>query len=214
MPEPIERVPTASRGVARRRLGLEPHSGPWLVAAGRQDGRKGADLAIDAFLRLDPRLGARLLLAGTIGEIARERLDGPARAAVVEGRIVVRDAFLDEPTLHDALCAADVVLLPYRTPYQSSGLLLRAAIHGRFVLTDRRGYLGDTVRRHSLGVACDVLDPDALDAGLAEAIRRGPRFVAPEAAESLAMRHNRDAVAGVWMRGIDRARAARDDRGG
>ena len=198
MPEPVEPMPALTRAEARRALGLNPGL-RLTVALGRQDRRKGTDLLLDSFARVANPDQDLLLIAGTMEADARASLGVyPAAAAPIK----VIDGYLDESTLLTALLAADLVALPYRTPFMSSGLLLRAAAAQRMVFTDSRGYLGSLTRRCALGVSVPIDDPKARDEGLREALQSCQGYSAGPLARSLSEFHNRANFQAHWLAGL------------
>lgn len=195
MPEPLEEPLDVPRAAARAELGLDLGPGARLaVAPGRQDARKGVDRLLDAWDRLRRRPADRLLLLGALSPLARARLD--ARAP--DGSVLVRDGYVAERELLLGLAAADLVVLPYRTPYQSSGLLLRAAAHGAMVLTSHLGWLGATVRAHRLGIDADVADASTLVDAFARAMDAAPAYRVTPGARAFLDGHRAPLTAARW----------------
>lgn len=84
----------------REKLGIAPHQ-PLLVYVGRLDGEKKPNLVVDAFRRLPPELGAKLVLIG----------EGPLKAGITalgDERIVIPGYLRNRAELTRWLASADI----------------------------------------------------------------------------------------------------------
>jgi glycosyltransferase involved in cell wall biosynthesis len=156
--------PQIERDAARQQLGL-PLEAELLLFAGLIEPYKGLADLIAAFGGLAARRPlARLIVAGKPNEpfapYARQ-LD----ALGLRGRTVLDLRFLPEPQLAAYLCAADVVVLPYRAT-TSSGLLFAARRFGRAVVTTAVGDLGEVVVDGESGLLAPPSDPNRLGAAV------------------------------------------------
>jgi glycosyltransferase involved in cell wall biosynthesis len=160
----FEAQPRIERDSARRQLGL-PRDAELVLFAGLIEPYKGLADLIAAFGWLAARRPlARLIVAGKPNEpfapYARQ-LD----ALGLRGRTVLDLRFLPEPQLAAYLCAADVVVLPYRAT-TSSGLLFAARRFGRAVVATDVGDLGEVVVDGESGLLAPPSDPDRLGAAV------------------------------------------------
>jgi hypothetical protein len=73
---------------------------------------------------------------------------------------------LSEQEYVDYIAAADLVCMPYRGMFGTSGVLTHAAHAGKFVLGPEFGTIGELVRRYRLGIACNTEDRYSLERGL------------------------------------------------
>lgn len=153
-PEPIERVAGNTKIAARHALNLRV-PGRLVVSAGRQDLRKGVDILIDAFAQV-AEAQDKLLLIGPHATEVTMLLEQQHSQLLESGKIVSRNEFVSNEDLLNAIFAADVVGLPYRTPFMSSGILHRAIHAERMVLTSNRGLLGQLATTFGLGHVADV----------------------------------------------------------
>lgn len=197
MPDPIPPVPHVGHEAARRELGL-PTEGRWVGITGGIDRRKGGDQLVAAFAlaRLDD--GDRLLLAGRMAPPIRELVASHPRS----DRIVALDRFLSEDELHLALCAMDVVCLPYDRHIGISSILLRAAAARRPILGCDYGYIGSMIERFGLGMTSPVSDPAALAERMPVALTRFTRTPTPESPQiqKLIAFHSLDNFEAAWRR--------------
>jgi glycosyltransferase involved in cell wall biosynthesis len=80
---------------------------------------------------------------------------GEIRSAFPNFPVFLIDRFLTDREFVSFFSAADVVCMPYKEFVGSSGILIHAAAFGRPVLASDFGLVGELVKRHGLGVACD-----------------------------------------------------------
>ena len=148
------------RPQARRDLGLPPDA-ELILFGGLIEPYKGLADLIDAFGQLArSRPNARLVVAGKPNEpfqAYREQL----HALGIADRVILDLAFLPEPRLGAYLCAADVVVLPYRAT-TASGLLLGARRFGCPVVATAVGDLAEVIVDGEGGLLSSPSDPDAL----------------------------------------------------
>ena len=99
--------------------------------------------------------------------------------------------------------ATDVVLVAYRQHIGMSGVLMRAAAHGRPVLSQRDGLMGELVNRHQLGVTVDTTDPIALTGALTAMIDNDPATTFDSAkAHAFALAHDTTGFQATLYRGL------------
>jgi glycosyltransferase involved in cell wall biosynthesis len=157
---------TAERDDARAALGLAPDV-PATLMFGQLRTDKGLDDLIEA-VALVP--GLHLLIGGqdTGGLTAvRERL------AVLDGRVTIREGFLDMAETAQLFAATDTVSLPYKESSQS-GVLLLAYGFKRPVVVYPSGGMVEAVLDGETGWVCERADVDALAAALAASVAAGP----------------------------------------
>ncbi len=103
------------------------------------------------------------------------KLDDPSR-------VITRLEHIPDAEMPAYFLAADAVVLPYRGYSQgTSGVLQLAAAAGKPVIATDAGEVGETVRRHSLGIVVAPDSPEALRAGIEEFLSR-PGAIAAEVA--------------------------------
>ena len=195
LPDPVTPPsPARSSGEVRASLGVE--SGRRLLLLfGSLEERKGVLATLDALGLVPPGAARRLAIAvvGRVVDGVRDRLEAAiADARGTEAQVIVQDRFVPDGELDDLVTAADVVLAPYLGHVGSSGAVLRAAAAGTPVLATETGMVGREVRRHRLGQAVDVADPDALADALVRAVETPDAAFDPAAAASYAREHHLD----------------------
>jgi len=130
-----------------------PVPGPFVLAVGTVEPRKGIDVLLEAFSRLDGS-GARLVIAGPRGWGEVPDLDRPGVVAL--GRV-------DEATLDGLYRHAAVLAVPSRT--EGFGLpVLEAMARGCPVVASDAGALPEVVG--DAGILVPAGDPEALAAAL------------------------------------------------
>jgi D-inositol-3-phosphate glycosyltransferase len=156
----------ADRTSVRAKLGLAPDASATLMF-GQLRTDKGLDDLIEAVARV-PRL--HLLIGGQdIGGLAAVR----ERLAVLDGRVTIREGFLDMRETADLFAASDTVALPYKESSQS-GVLLLAYGFKRPVVVYPSGGMVEAVIDGETGWICERADIDALTAALAASVAAGP----------------------------------------
>ncbi|HEY1450666.1 MAG TPA: glycosyltransferase family 4 protein [Solirubrobacteraceae bacterium] len=163
----------ADRDEARAALGLAPDT-PTTLMFGQLRTDKGLDDLVAAVSRV-PRL--HLLIGGQdTGGLAAVR----GRLGELEGRVTVREGFLDMRETAALFAATDTVALPYKESSQS-GVLLLAYGFRRPVVVYPSGGMVEAVLDGETGWVCARANVDALvdalqasvQAGAAECLRRG-----------------------------------------
>jgi glycosyltransferase involved in cell wall biosynthesis len=153
-----------TRAEARRQLGL-PADAELVLFAGLIEPYKGLSDLIAAFGAVAQRRPhARLVIAGK----PNEDFAGYARLLAEHGigdRTICDLQFLPESRLAAYLCAADVVVLPYRSA-TSSAMLLAARRFGCPLVVTHVGDLPEVVRDAESGLLVPPADPPALSTAI------------------------------------------------
>ncbi|MGE3912998.1 MAG: glycosyltransferase, partial [Chloroflexota bacterium] len=171
----FESTAPLDRLAARRQLGLPPDA-ELVLFAGLIEPYKGLDDLIVAFGDLAARRPqARLVIAGKPNE-RFVRYQQLLRDHRVLDRAILDLAFLPEPRLAAYLCAADVVVLPYRET-TASGLLFAARRFGRPVVATAVGDLEEIVVDGESGLLAPASNPARLGEGI-ERLLRDPALAA------------------------------------
>jgi glycosyltransferase involved in cell wall biosynthesis len=151
------------RSEARALLGL-PAEGRIILFFGFIRKYKGLDLLLEAMA--DSRIGAagiRLLVAGEFYED-----EAPYRALLqrpeIADRVIMRTNFIPDSEVRIYLCAADLVVQPYRSATQS-GVTPLAYHFETPMLVTRVGALPDMVPDGEVGIVCEP-DPTAIAEGI------------------------------------------------
>lgn len=156
----LEDEPVLPPADARRRLRLPPDV-PLILFAGLIEPYKGLPDLVAAFIALAPGWpAARLVIAGRPNVSVQPERDRLADAGLSE-RIHLDLRFLPQFDLAAYLCAADIIVLPYRDT-TTSGLLTAARRFGRPVVATDTGDLGAVIADGVDGLLAPPRDPAAL----------------------------------------------------
>jgi D-inositol-3-phosphate glycosyltransferase len=156
---------TAERESSRAALGLAPEV-PVTLMFGQLRTDKGLDDLVEAVARVRD---LHLLIGGQdIGGLSavRERLD------VLDGRVTVREGYLDMRETAELFAATDTVALPYKESSQS-GVLLLAYGFRRPVVVYPSGGMVEAVIDGETGWICERAGVDALADALLASVQAG-----------------------------------------
>lgn len=113
---------------------------------------KGVDLALEALARVDPRVGAKLVVAGRFWA-GKGDLEQQVDRLELEDRVEFRDRYVSNEETALLFSAADALLLPYRSASQS-GVAALGFGFGRPVVATAVGGLPAAVRHGENGLLC------------------------------------------------------------
>jgi glycosyltransferase involved in cell wall biosynthesis len=169
-----------SREEARRRLGL-PLEEPLLLFFGFIRPYKGLDLLLSAMS--DPRIrerGIRLVVAGEFYTEKQPYLEQISREGTTD-LVILRTDFIPDSEVRYYLCAADLVVQPYRSATQS-GVTPLAYHFERPMLVTRVGALPDMVPDGKVGVVAEP-DPGSIADGILRYFETGEEHFLPHLRE-------------------------------
>ena len=165
---------------ARRRLGL-PVEGRVVLFFGFIRPYKGLDLLLEAMA--DPRIraaGVRLLVAGEFYTEKQPYLDAVSRQGISD-IVVLRTDFIPDSEVRYYLCAADLVVQPYRSATQS-GVTPLAYHFEKPMLVTRVGALPDMVPDGKVGIVVEP-EPRAIAEGILSYFETGEEHFLPHLRE-------------------------------
>ncbi|MGK0168600.1 MAG: glycosyltransferase involved in cell wall biosynthesis [Gammaproteobacteria bacterium] len=186
IPDPIEHFPRRSRTTARERLGL-PSSGRMIgcIGANLSQERKNTLAVLDAFMSANLPPEDSVLLCGTLGETVRQSLGGRHKVLVERGQVHSIDRYILEQELHDAIAASDVVCTPYLGRSIPSGIVVRAAMLNRPVLTGDSNWFKFMIQEFGLGWTVPAHSPAQLSQALEASLDRAHSFKFGKAKDAL-----------------------------
>jgi glycosyltransferase involved in cell wall biosynthesis len=167
LPDPAQRLASASRDKSRASLGIEAAQVVILVF-GSLDARKGIDSLFGAVMS-GPELDACvIILAGKLSLEVRGQLGAQASyASMIERRrLIVIDRILADDELNVVFAAADIVWVGYRGHVFMSGVLALAGRAGIPVLGTAEGEIGRLIAKAGIGRAARIDRPDEVIAAL------------------------------------------------
>jgi glycosyltransferase involved in cell wall biosynthesis len=148
LPDPYPNHFCANRECARREFGIAAGQCVFLLY-GAAYRRKGTSLVVKAMESIPDHVPAVLLCAGELAAdpTVSQRLANLTSAG--KARVIARYVSIEEEKR--LFSASDIVLLPYRKHWGSSGVLVRAVAAGHPVIASDEGLLARLVRDHDLG---------------------------------------------------------------
>lgn len=168
--------------------------------------RKGILTLLDALLLLsaDEQEKIEVRIVGRTIEEDRHRIaNAISRARSRTGvKIAYSDCFVPDEAIDLALLQSDVVLLLYQRFIGSSGILIRAALHGRPVVSTRYGLVGATVKRHQLGSTVDPYNASEIADVMRSLVARGCLDFNADSARRFATQHAPEQYATELSRAI------------
>jgi len=179
VPEPVEEMKSNSRSVARKKLDI-PVDGRYIACLGRLDTRKGVDLLVRSYANANLKINDRLLLVGLATPEIKYILDTEVKHLVKEGRIIHINRYVSQEELEAGICAADVVCTPYPAHFISSGIVVRAAALGKYILASNVGWMGEVVPEFDLGETCNVMDHEIFSSRISTVLDNADSFLISE----------------------------------
>lgn len=163
MPDPSDPPRFIPCDEARASLGL-PAQAVVVLLYGYIDARKGVPDLLEWAAEADDRDAIHVVLAGKMDADGRARVADRAGSMLrAKGRLHLIDRYVTNDEEQVLLSAADWVWLAYPDVDLMSGVLVKAAQHGRGVLFRDAGLIGHFAKRY--GSVPGVTDSVSLDAG-------------------------------------------------
>lgn len=173
IPDPVLDLTPHPKNDARDHLGIA-RSARVLGCVGGIDERKGIHVLLRAFSAANLSSTDILLLAGPTSKRVHEELKqlSPTRRK----QVITIDEYLATCAMDRALCAMDLVCLPYVQHVGSASIAIRAAAHQRPVLGTNSGWLGYMIPTMNLGWTFQPGKVSLLATALQSALEQSPGF--------------------------------------
>jgi glycosyltransferase involved in cell wall biosynthesis len=185
----------------KSKLGIDRDRQIFLLFGGLNE-RKGINQLLEAVKFLPSVLAKQicLLFVGAIDDKNKMKME----QSITEAReslpiqIIVKEQFIPEQTIQSYFEIADVILAPYQRHVGMSGILIRAAVAQKPVLSSDYGLMGEISRRYQLGLTVDSTSPQAIADGLTQFLSK-PRseFGDRQAMQSFAAQNTAEQFARV-----------------
>lgn len=132
---------------------------PVVVAIGNTRYDKGLDILLDALEKV--KRPFQLLIAGNTTYFGEEYIKEKIRPYSENVRLYLK--YLSDEELASAVCAADIIALPYRKKFDgASGPLGDGVVHSKMIVGPNHGTLGYTIKKHHLGATFETENVDSL----------------------------------------------------
>jgi len=161
IPHPLYTIfpPLIKKEEARNRLGISSRI-PLLLFFGYIRPYKGLQCLIEALPEIRKFVPVQLLVAGEFYEEKKETLALIEKLGLKEA-IILHDQFIENEKVADYFCAADLVVLPYRSATQS-GIVQIAYYYEKPVVATSVGGLPEVIRPGKTGYLVPPENPKAL----------------------------------------------------
>ena len=140
--------------------------------------RKGLDKLLEAIALLPKDLGKKLciLIVGSMAEDYYQEIQEIISQITITLpiQIITKNKYIPETEIQNYFELADVVLAPYQRHVGMSGILNRAAVAQKPVLSSDYGLMGEITRRCKLGLAVDSIQVMAIVEGLTKFLTESP----------------------------------------
>jgi glycosyltransferase involved in cell wall biosynthesis len=208
--DPIEplSLPTRSRACALLEL---PEHRKLIMSIGVQDHRKGVDYLIRACDCWKPAEPSSIVLAGRMSPPIREIVTEEYYHLIRDGRLIVLDRYLNDEEFRACFAAGDLIVAPYRSHPQPSGIVLHAVAAGKMVLAANNGWFAYMLPRFSLGRLCEAHEPEILAVALDAALRQAEEYELSIAAKRLLEFHRPENFMLQWRRELTRLMGRPED---
>lgn len=169
MPDPVEIPAPIDRSSARRRLGI-PTDGVVVGCVGTLDERKGVPLAVDAFQAARFPPDVRFLLVGVCSPSVKIAVGKLSARAEFAGRVYLRDEWVTDEMLQNAIAAMDLVIAAYPGHVGSASIVLRVMAGRRPVLGSPTPWMARHLIGYRAGRLANVGDTESFAADLVRAV--------------------------------------------
>lgn len=132
---------------------------PVIACVGGTRFDKGLDILLEALKKVEKPF--QLLIAGKAEHFSEDFIREHTQS--YSDCVHLHMRFLTDEELASAVCAADVIALPYRRKFDgASGPLGDGVVHSKMIVGPNHGNLGDTISRNHLGYTFETENPDSL----------------------------------------------------
>jgi glycosyltransferase involved in cell wall biosynthesis len=163
--DPVQQFPAneVRAQFLKRQMGIESHRRVFLLFGAIND-RKGIYQLLDALEQLPSQELSQvcILIVGSMADATdadriRSRIDHIQQSCAVQ--LIHVEDYVPEVDIQHYFNLSDVVLAIYQRHVGMSGILVRAAIAQKPVLSSNYGLMGAITKRHGLGVVVDSTQP-------------------------------------------------------
>jgi glycosyltransferase involved in cell wall biosynthesis len=175
LPDPIPQYQEEERFDAHTYYKI-PHNKKILLHPGAIDPRKGTFEIIESIDLLKEKETAEyavVIVGKAKPEVEQVILDKLSRLNNKEFTVIFDNSFVSNERLKSLFTQSFAVLMPYKNPEASSGILGHAASSNKIVIVPKSGLIGDIVTNYNLGIVINA--PKGSE--IANAIKKLQHFV-------------------------------------
>ncbi|MEM8718412.1 MAG: glycosyltransferase [Cyanobacteria bacterium P01_G01_bin.39] len=171
--DPVQTYPDSDVNLAalKSKLGIDPSRQVHLLF-GNLNKRKGLEQVLTAIALMRTKTVQKLclLLVGSMSEenYRKFQLQKTQLTKSQPVEIIDHNQYVPEPDIQNYFALADVILAPYQRHVGMSGILNRAAVARKPVLSTDYGLMGEITRRYQLGLTVDSSNPQQIAQGLSK----------------------------------------------
>ena len=179
LPDPVPNIDMTKVKDVRSELGIKPSDKVFLHFGGL-DPRKGTLEILDAItLMTEEELACKVFIfAGRVFESMHDEFYEKYEVLKNKARILVFDEFCSYDFLNNLCYSCDCILIPYKNPNQSSGVIGYASLFQKPVIGPSQGLLGRLIKEYKLGMTIDFIsDYDLKHAVMAEIVNINNNYI-------------------------------------
>lgn len=161
LPDPVEVFPPSDIALPtfKQSLGIAANKKIFLIF-GFLDSRKGIGQMMDAIEALPDSLADKgsLLIVGNWEATERKLFDEKRKALEIKPKmqIVLVDRFIYDEEINIFFAVSDYIIALYQKHIGMSGVMVRAALAQKPIITYQFGLMGQMVQAHELGISLDI----------------------------------------------------------
>lgn len=179
LPDPVKVHSNSSSNLEQLKYSLEiKHSRQVHLLFGGLGRRKGLDKLLEAIALLPTDLCKKLciLIVGSMADNYYQEIQAVISriTSTLPIQIILKNTYIPETEIQNYFELADIILAPYQRHIGMSGILNRAAVAQKPVLSSDYGLMGEITRRYKLGLAVDSIQVMAIVEGLTKFLTEPP----------------------------------------
>lgn len=163
LPDPVPNIDMSKVKNIRCELGINPEDKVYLHFGGL-DPRKGTLEILDAIALMSEEelAGIVFVFAGRVYKSMHDEFYERYEKLKDKVKILVYDEFCDYDFLNNLCYSCDCILIPYKNPNQSSGVIGYASLFQKPVIGPSQGLLGRLIKDYQLGQTIDKIDKEMI----------------------------------------------------
>jgi glycosyltransferase involved in cell wall biosynthesis len=150
IPYPVSPSQVRDRDSCINKIGLNKHTGPFLLCFGVTRYDKGVDLVLDACkLIKEPFI---LIVAGEEGEITEKFINKKIKDLSLQEKVFINIKYIKDELLPYYFSISDIIILPYRKIFTGqSGPLTEGINYNKIIIGPNINEIGYTIAKYNVG---------------------------------------------------------------